>query len=185
MQDNIRRPRVAQAHLPTEEAPSLAQTWLYAPKQHEEWQGRPEATHAKGQVAARRLSGSRAIYAPAGKGMRKELRLRRRKDFDAVFRQGRAWHNELLVLRSIPSALEHNRYGFITSKRLGKAVVRNRVRRRLRESVRVLPAHPGWDVVVSAKARAAEADFHQLNRAVVELLDRAGILAESDEGGPA
>jgi len=59
------------------------------------------------------------------------------------------------------------------------------VRRRLRESVRVLPAHPGWDVVVSAKARAAEADFHQLNRAVVELLARAGILAESDEGGPA
>jgi len=188
MQDNIRRPRLAQAHLPTEEAPSLAQTWLHAPKQYEERQGRPEATHAEGQVAARRLSPSaegRSFYAPAGKAMRKELRLRRRKDFDAVFRQGRAWHNELLVLRSIPNALEHNRYGFITSKRLGKAVVRNRVRRRLRESVRVLPANPGWDVVVSAKARAAEADFQQLNRAVVELLDRAGILAESDEGGPA
>jgi len=108
--------------------------------------------------------------------MRRELRLRRRKDFDAVFRQGRAWHNELLVLRSIPNALEHNRYGFITS---------NRVRRRLRESVRVLPANQGWDVVVSAKSRASEADFHELNRAVVELLDRAGILAERAGGEPA
>jgi ribonuclease P protein component len=185
MQDNIRRPLVAQADLPTEEAPSLAQAWLHASKQHEERQGSPEATHAKGQVAARRLSGFRATNAPAGKAMRKELRLRRRKDFDAVFRQGRAWHNELLVLRSIPNALEHNRYGFVTSKRLGKAVARNRVRRRLRESVRVLPANPGWDVVVSSKARAAEADFHELNRAVVELLDRAGILAESAGGGPA
>ena len=110
--------------------------------------------------------------------MRKELRLRRRKDFDAVFRTGRAWHNELLVLRSIPNALEHNRYGFITSKRVGKAVVRNRVRRRLRESVRVLPANPGFDVVVSAKGKTAEADFKALNRAVVQLLGRAGILTE-------
>ena len=117
--------------------------------------------------------------------MRKELRLRRRKDFDAVFRTGRAWHNELLVLRSIPNALEHNRYGFITSKRVGKSVLRNRVRRRLRESVRVLAANPGWDVVVSAKARAAEATFKELNGAVVQLLGRAGILAESAGGEPA
>jgi len=117
--------------------------------------------------------------------MRKELRLRRRKDFDSVFRQGRAWHNELLVLRSIPNALEHNRYGFITSKRLGKAVVRNRVRRRLRESVRVQPVNPGWDVVVSTKSRAAQANFQELNRAVVQLLGKAGILAESAGGEPA
>jgi ribonuclease P protein component len=108
--------------------------------------------------------------------MRKELRLRRRKDFDVVFRKGRALHNDLLVLRSVPNALEHNRYGFVTSKKVGKAVVRNRVRRRLREAVRVLPVEPGWDVVVSAKARASEADFHELNRAVTELLGRAGIL---------
>ena len=117
--------------------------------------------------------------------MRKELRLRRRKDFDAVFRIGRAWHNELLVLRSIPNTLVHNRYGFITSKRVGKAVVRNRVRRRLKESVRLLPANPGWDVVVSAKAKAAEASFQELNRAVVELLERAGVLPRNVGGDPA
>ena len=108
--------------------------------------------------------------------MRKELRLRRRRDFDAVFQRGRAWHNELLVLRSLPNALEHNRYGFVTGKRLGGAVVRNRLRRRLRESIRVLPAHPGWDVVVSAKMPAAGASFQELNRSVVDLLGRAGIV---------
>lgn len=117
--------------------------------------------------------------------MRKELRLRRRKDFDAVFRQGRSWHNELLVLRTIPNTLDHNRYGFVTGRRLGKAVVRNRVRRRLRESIRVLAAIPGWDVVVSAKTRAAEADFHELNRAAVDLLTRAGILGENAGREPA
>jgi ribonuclease P protein component len=108
--------------------------------------------------------------------MRRELRLRRRNDFDAVFRKGRSWNNDLLVLRTLPNNLEHNRFGFVTSKRVGKAVVRNRVRRRLREAVRVLPVEPGWDVVISAKAAAARADFHELNRAVVDLLARAGIL---------
>ncbi len=118
--------------------------------------------------------------------MRRELRLRRRIDFDAVFRQGRAWHNELLVLRSLRNDLEHNRFGFVTSKRVGKAVVRNRVRRRLGEAVRVLTLEAGWDVVVSAKTATAAADFHALNRAVQELLVRAKILsALASPEGPA
>lgn len=115
--------------------------------------------------------------------MRRELRLRRRRDFDAVFRKGRAWHHELLVLRSLPNALDHNRYGFVTPKRLGGAVVRNRLRRRLRESLRRLPAEPGWDVVVSPKAPAAAATYQELNRAVVDLLTRAGILHDNASAG--
>jgi len=113
--------------------------------------------------------------------MRKELRLRRRKDFDSVFRRGRSWSNELLVLRTLPNDLPHNRYGFVTSKRLGKAVVRNRVRRRLREAIRVLSLAPGWDVVVSTKTKVAGADFHQLRASVIELLTRAGLPAEGTE----
>lgn len=108
--------------------------------------------------------------------MHRRLRLQRKADFDAVFKQGRSWHNELLVLRTLANELEHDRFGFVTSKRLGKAVVRNRVRRRLREAIRVLPLVPGWDVVVSAKTAAARADFHELNRAVADLLTRAKLL---------
>ena len=108
--------------------------------------------------------------------MRRQLRLRRRKEFDAVFRQGRTWANELIVLRSLPNQLYHNRYGFVTSKRLGNAVARNLVRRRLREGVRSLPLRPGWDVVISAKASAARAGFQELKRAVAELLASARIL---------
>jgi ribonuclease P protein component len=117
-------------------------------------------------------------------GIRKEWRLRHRSDFENVFRQGRSWNNELLVLRTLPNALDHNRYGFVTSKKVGNAVVRNRTRRRLQESLRLTSVEPGWDVVVSAKSRAAEADYYELNRAAVELLARAGILSESaPEGG--
>ncbi len=109
--------------------------------------------------------------------MRRQLRLRHRKEFDAVFRRGRTWANELLVLRSLPNQLHHNRYGFVTSKRLGNAVVRNRARRRLRETVRSLPTHAGWDVVISAKAPAAGAPYHELKRALTDLLASARILS--------
>ena len=110
--------------------------------------------------------------------MRRQLRLRRRKDFDAVFQEGRILSNRLLVFRSVPNQLQHNRYGFITSKRLGKAVVRNRVRRRLREDVRALATRPGWDVVIAARVPAAQASSHELRSAVTNLFARAGILAE-------
>lgn len=90
----------------------------------------------------------------------------------------------MLVLRTLPNDLGHNRYGFVTSKRVGKAVVRNRVRRRLSESVRRQPVRCAWDVVFSAKAKTAETDFHELNRAVVDLLAKANLLEDrSADGG--
>jgi ribonuclease P protein component len=115
--------------------------------------------------------------------MRRELHLRQRRHFDAVFQKGRIWSNNLLVLRALPNSLPHNRYGFVTSKRLGKAVIRNKVRRRLRELARVQPVHPGWDIVVSARAAAAGATFAELTRAVVDLLARASILTEDVPAG--
>jgi ribonuclease P protein component len=113
-------------------------------------------------------------------GLPRQIRLRRRKDFDAVFRRGRTWSNDLLVLRTLPNDCDHNRFGFVTSKRLGKAVVRNRVRRRLREAVRALPTLPGFDCVLSAKTKAAEADFAALRVATATLLKRAGVLAQGE-----
>jgi ribonuclease P protein component len=115
--------------------------------------------------------------------LRREVRLRHRRDFDAVFRKGRSWNNDLLVLRSLPNNMTRNRYGFVTSKRLGGAVVRNRVRRRLQEAIRVLRLDMGWDIVVSAKTAAAGADYDELNRAVTELLARARILVEGEAPG--
>jgi len=111
--------------------------------------------------------------------VRRESHLRRRKDFDSVFRAGRAWSNNLLVLRTLASDLPDNRFGFITSKRVGNAIVRNRTRRRLREALRPMNLETSWDIVISAKTTAAKADYHELKRAVVDLLVRAGILKDA------
>lgn len=114
--------------------------------------------------------------------MRRQQRLRKRTDFDAVYRKGRASANRLVALRLLRNHLPYNRYGFSVGKRLGKAVVRNRVKRRLREGVRSLTLQPGWDVVISARRPAAAADYHELREAVAGLLSRAHIL---DRDAPA
>ena len=108
-------------------------------------------------------------------GLPKESRLRHRKDFDSVFADGRAWSDPLLVMRTLPNELGHNRYGFVTSKRVGGAVVRNRVRRRLREIVRVLDVKQGYDVVLSAKTTAPAVAFDDLRLAVQRLAARSGL----------
>lgn len=112
--------------------------------------------------------------------IRRHERLRHKKDFDAVFRRGRSWNNKLLVLRTLPNDLANNRYGFVTSKRVGKAVVRNRVRRRLREIVRDSSLRQGgWDVVISAKSTTADATFRELKHALADLFRKSSLLDDT------
>lgn len=109
--------------------------------------------------------------------MRREERLTRRKDFEDVCTKGRSWANSLLVLRVLPNELGTSRYGFAVGKRLGGAVVRNRVKRRLREGTRLTPTKEGWDMVFIARPSAVGKDYHTLKRAIEELLARAKLLA--------
>ena len=115
--------------------------------------------------------------------MRREQRLTKGAHFEAVCSKGGSWSNSLLVLRALPNALEQNRYGFSVRKRLGKAVVRNRVKRLLREGVRSTPTKEGWDMVFIARQAAAEADYDSLRKAIAELLSRARLLADEEVSG--
>ena len=110
--------------------------------------------------------------------MRRALRLRTRQEFDAVYRRGRPYRSELLVLRALRTERPVSRFGFVVGKVLGKAVIRNRLKRRLRESVRSLPVAHGWDLVLNARRGAQDADYHQLRSNVAELMSRAGVLNE-------
>jgi ribonuclease P protein component len=116
--------------------------------------------------------------------MRRSQRLRHRRDVVAVQREGRAVHGDLLSLRVRPTGLPQSRFAFAVSRRVGKAVARNRVKRRLRAAVAELHPPGGFDVIVTARAPAAEATYHELKAALAQLLRRARVL-ERRPYGPA
>ena len=86
--------------------------------------------------------------------------------------------NGYLVLYARANHGSQNRVGITVSKKLGKAVVRNRVRRRLREVYRLHEDRfaPGWDIVVVARSRCIHAPFEKLCGAYLDLAEKAGIL---------
>ena len=90
--------------------------------------------------------------------------------------------NGFLVLYARKNRSATNRVGITVGKKLGHAVVRNRVRRRLREVYRLHESRflPGWDIVVVARGRAIEASFSDLTKAYLTLAKKLGILREGE-----
>ena len=86
--------------------------------------------------------------------------------------------NGYLVMYARRNRSDINRIGITAGKKLGHAVVRNRIRRRLREIYRLNEDKfaPGWDIVVVARSRCVDADFQKLTRAYLSLAEKAGVL---------
>lgn len=101
----------------------------------------------------------------------KANRIVRADDFRRIVRSGRRAGCQFAVVHSAPSAVAVSRFGFIVSKQVGNAVVRNRVRRRLSAIVREeLPSLETADIVIRALPAAAKADFSRLQADVSALL---------------
>ena len=113
--------------------------------------------------------------------MRGEEYLTKNEQYGAVYAGGRLKTGVPLSIRYIPNEFGFSRYGFIVSKRVGKAVVRNRVKRRLREILRQTSLKPGWDVVFYTRPAAAAAGFNELRSAALSLLKKARLLMEDHE----
>jgi ribonuclease P protein component len=109
--------------------------------------------------------------------------LSRPQDFAAFGGGGTSRSHPLLTARFRRTDLETTRFGLSTSRALGGAVVRNRVRRRLREALRVMAPsfQPGWDVLIIARPAIVGADHDRLVGALRRTLDRGGVLGGSTE----
>ena len=103
--------------------------------------------------------------------------------FRRLYRKGGSVADRYLVLYCRKNGGSENRVGLTVGVKLGHAVVRNRIRRRLREIYRLHESRflPGWDIVVVARARAVTASYGQLERSYLALAGQAGILREMTE----
>jgi ribonuclease P protein component len=112
--------------------------------------------------------------------MQRRLRLRRGRDFQRLRREGKTWAHPYFVLSVAPNQLPHNRYGIITTRKLGNAVARNRVRRRVREVFRYWhpQLQPGHDVVLIMRSGAKDCPYSSLLDAAQSLLRRAALFME-------
>ncbi len=106
----------------------------------------------------------------------KRTRLSDSPDFERVYRQGAAYRGELFSVHAFPNEFGTPRLGLSVSRRVGNAVKRNTVRRKLREIFySMLPEIPeDLDLVVSARPAAAEATFRELSEEFLRALHKLG-----------
>ena len=105
-------------------------------------------------------------------------RLRPHGEFERVRRTGRSWSHQLLVVIALPrdaSPGDRPRVAVAVGKRLGNAVIRNRIKRRMRKAVQqaypYLPAN--IDLIVMARAPIIGASVVHITEALIEVLQRA------------
>jgi ribonuclease P protein component len=110
--------------------------------------------------------------------MKRKYRLRRNSDFRRVRQIGKSYASPLLVLAFLQNELEYSRFGFVVSKHLGKAVRRNKIKRRTREAtrLRMLQIKPGFDIVFIARKRIGQATFVEISQSLERLLETADLL---------
>jgi ribonuclease P protein component len=104
----------------------------------------------------------------------KHLRLLRRSDFRRVYEEGERRSAPLCALFFRANGLRQTRLGITVPVRLGSAVVRNRVKRRLREVFRLNRASipTGWDIVLNPRPAVAQMPFESLQREILRLFPR-------------
>ncbi|MHB8104714.1 MAG: ribonuclease P protein component [Dehalococcoidales bacterium] len=113
--------------------------------------------------------------------MRGERYLKKNSQFSLVYDEGKTWAGKEIVLKSLSNGTNSSRFGFVVSHRVGKAVVRNKIKRRLREIARQIKIQPGWDIILIARLPAAEADYATLEKTVGKLILRAGLIVKENE----
>ncbi|MBB5034461.1 ribonuclease P protein component [Prosthecobacter vanneervenii] len=115
------------------------------------------------------------------------LRMKLARDFACVKTQGASQAGKYLVLGALRvEALEEFQFGLITGGRLGNAVVRNRIRRLLREIIRAHRAEvlPGWQMVIIARWRAPQATLQELENDWLRLARRMSLLKPKTSAPP-
>lgn len=108
--------------------------------------------------------------------------LQKDRDFRKVYRQRNSMANRLLIIYIRENREVYNRVGFTVSKKVGKATVRNRVKRRMKESYRKnhRQVKTGYDLVFIARDTAAEASMAEIESAMMHLLRKKKLIKKKE-----
>lgn len=123
----------------------------------------------KGVIASRGSNRAR-------QGFPRAYRLLHRAEYDAVYSEGRRRTSREFTIFLRPNELPITRFGWSIKKALGNAVRRNRIRRRLREILRLHREEiaKGWDIVIHPRSSVATAEFVVVTQELMKLLPRVG-----------
>lgn len=115
--------------------------------------------------------------------MKRTVTLKKNHEFRRLYSKGKSKASPWLVVYCRKNRQEISRIGFTVGTKLGHAVTRNRVRRRLREIYRLNEDRfaPGYDIVVVARVRAAHAEFSELRDSFLKLSRELGLYAPEEE----
>lgn len=109
---------------------------------------------------------------------KKEEKIRKNVEFRTVYRKGKSFSNSLLVLYVRKNYKDLNRVGISVSKKVGKSVIRSRVKRLISESYRLNKncLAKGYDLVFIARNNSNDKNFAEIESALKNLLKKAGLL---------
>lgn len=120
-------------------------------------------------------------YPLYGKGitnLKKAYRVKSEKDFGRVFHEGKSVANRQFVVYTLTKQQDHFRVGLSVGKKIGNAVTRNYVKRRIRQSVYELKdrLQPSVDFIIIARKPAATMTMHQIKKSLIHVFNLAGLL---------
>ncbi|MBE7028641.1 MAG: ribonuclease P protein component [Ruminococcaceae bacterium] len=111
--------------------------------------------------------------------MKNTVSIKENREFSYLYRRGKFISSDCLIIYFRANRFNKNRLGITVSKKVGKAVIRNRVRRRIKESYRevesMLPL--SYDFVIVARSSASLADYKKILSALKYLFKKAGLLS--------
>lgn len=99
------------------------------------------------------------------------ISLKKNQDFVRVYQHGRSYANRYLVMYCWKNNRKESRFGISVSKKVGNSVIRHRVKRLIRESIRLQEENflPGYDIVVIARVSAKGTGFREIESALLHL----------------
>lgn len=108
--------------------------------------------------------------------------IKKDKDFRRVYSQGNSIATSGLVLYILPNNSQENRYGFSISKKIGKAVTRNKIRRRLKEIIRLKEKErmikSGYDIIFIVRKPLVDCDYWEIKNEVEKLFTSSSLRRE-------